>query len=60
MPIGTVSFFDVFNGVKSLLGMVAVNPTTGMAKLTTSALSVGTHTIRAKYNPAVGSDFLPS
>jgi hypothetical protein len=48
-PPGVVSFFDVTAGNK-LLGMSPIDPN-GNSSLGVSNLNVGTHTIRADYNP---------
>jgi hypothetical protein len=54
---GTVTFYDGSNAIGS-----GVTPTSGIAVLTTSSLSVGTHTITAKFSgdsensPSTSSD----
>lgn len=47
---GTVQFFD---GANALGSPVAVNTTTGKASLTTGALTVGSHSITARWTPAI-------
>jgi autotransporter-associated beta strand protein len=47
MPTGTVTFYD---GSAVLATAVPIDPTTGVATFTTSALGVATHSISAKYN----------
>ncbi len=49
-PTGTVTFFDG----STLIGTVAIDPTTQQAIGFTGSLSLGTHNITAVYNGAVG------
>lgn len=60
IPLGAVSFFDVFNGVKRFLGTVALDSISGQASLTTSTLKTGTHSISAQYLVATAADFVSS
>jgi fibronectin-binding autotransporter adhesin len=54
VPQGTVEFFDgtVSLGTQTLAG--------GLATMSTSALTIGSHTIRAVYTPAAGSPYAPA
>ncbi|MDE3103561.1 MAG: Ig-like domain repeat protein [Acidobacteriota bacterium] len=52
-PTGTVSFYDTFNGSVVLLGtspLVSNGPAAGIAKLTTTGLLDGSHSVYAMYS----------
>ena len=49
-PTGTITFLDA----SFVIGMATLNPTTGIATFTTSALAVGSHPITASYSGATG------
>lgn len=54
-PGEQISFDDTVAGVTVTLGPVAVNPYYGTVSLSTSALRVGVHTIKAHYQPGPNS-----
>jgi hypothetical protein len=53
-PSGTVTFLDTVGGVVQKFGPFVVDPTTLKATYTSSALRIGIHTIRARYDGAPG------
>ena len=60
-PNGTVTFRDTTTNTN--LGTFALNPGSGVsstATVSTSALAIGSHSIQATYNPAVGDNYLGS
>jgi len=62
-PSGTVTFIDTVGSTTTTLGtqvLTSISSGLATATLPTNALSAGTHTIIAQYNPNPGSNFIPN